>query len=342
MFTPKERLARILAEAGAPLVVGGHTHRQFDRTAGGRRMVNAGSVGRPTSTSRARTGSGSGPRRRAPPHELRHRRGRGAVPRARLSVRRRDARPRRRRRRGRRVRGVEREAGVAGVADRARSRREVRHLRRAPRAAGRRARRRAGARRGLRRRHGRVHRRGRAARRHHRGARRAAARAAPAPVAARLPRLRGPPEERLRAPRPRHPGRVVRRPRLLQGHARHGDRPGGGDPVAGLDRQARPRARARRGDRCGRARPRQDDAPAAIFGYTIWNDVSARDVQGRELPVGMGPGKAKDWDGSNVLGPCIATARRGRPRRGAHAGARQRRAVGRGHAREHAPLLRRT
>jgi 2-keto-4-pentenoate hydratase/2-oxohepta-3-ene-1,7-dioic acid hydratase in catechol pathway len=51
-----------------------------------------------------------------------------------------------------------------------------------------------------------------------------------------------------------------------------------------------------------------DDASAAIFGYTIWNDLSARDVQARELPVGMGPGKAKDWDGSNVLGPCIATA----------------------------------
>ena len=36
--------------------------------------------------------------------------------------------------------------------------------------------------------------------------------------------------------------------------------------------------------------------------------MSARDVQARELPVGMGPGKAKDWDGSNVLGPCIVTA----------------------------------
>jgi diadenosine tetraphosphatase ApaH/serine/threonine PP2A family protein phosphatase len=47
VFTPDERLARILAEADAPLVVGGHTHRQFDRVAGGRRMVNAGSVGRP-------------------------------------------------------------------------------------------------------------------------------------------------------------------------------------------------------------------------------------------------------------------------------------------------------
>src|SRR6185312_17135229 len=51
-----------------------------------------------------------------------------------------------------------------------------------------------------------------------------------------------------------------------------------------------------------------DDAAGCIFGYTIWNDLSARDVQTRELPVGMGPGKAKDWDGSNVLGPCIVTA----------------------------------
>jgi 2-keto-4-pentenoate hydratase/2-oxohepta-3-ene-1,7-dioic acid hydratase in catechol pathway len=50
------------------------------------------------------------------------------------------------------------------------------------------------------------------------------------------------------------------------------------------------------------------EADACIFGYTIWNDVSARDVQTRELPVGMGPGKAKDWDGSNVLGPCLVTA----------------------------------
>jgi 2-keto-4-pentenoate hydratase/2-oxohepta-3-ene-1,7-dioic acid hydratase in catechol pathway len=45
-----------------------------------------------------------------------------------------------------------------------------------------------------------------------------------------------------------------------------------------------------------------------VFGYTIWNDMSARDVQTQELPIGMGPAKAKDWDGSNVLGPCIVTA----------------------------------
>src|SRR5438045_3074772 len=45
-----------------------------------------------------------------------------------------------------------------------------------------------------------------------------------------------------------------------------------------------------------------------VFGYTIWNDMSARDVQTRELPIGMGPAKANDWHGSNVLGPCIVTA----------------------------------
>jgi 2-keto-4-pentenoate hydratase/2-oxohepta-3-ene-1,7-dioic acid hydratase in catechol pathway len=49
------------------------------------------------------------------------------------------------------------------------------------------------------------------------------------------------------------------------------------------------------------------DALEHIFGWTIWNDVSARDVQAGELKLGLGPAKAKDWDGSNVLGPCIVT-----------------------------------
>jgi 2-keto-4-pentenoate hydratase/2-oxohepta-3-ene-1,7-dioic acid hydratase in catechol pathway len=53
---------------------------------------------------------------------------------------------------------------------------------------------------------------------------------------------------------------------------------------------------------------RAEDAMDHVFGWTIWNDMSARDTQTRELPIGMGPGKAKDWDGSNVLGPCIVTA----------------------------------
>ena len=51
-----------------------------------------------------------------------------------------------------------------------------------------------------------------------------------------------------------------------------------------------------------------ENAADYIFGYTIWNDVSARDVQRVEMPIGLGPGKAKDWDGSNVIGPCIVTA----------------------------------
>jgi len=50
------------------------------------------------------------------------------------------------------------------------------------------------------------------------------------------------------------------------------------------------------------------DAMDHVFGYTLWNDFSARDVQSRELPIGMGPAKAKDWDGSNALGPCLVTA----------------------------------
>lgn len=50
------------------------------------------------------------------------------------------------------------------------------------------------------------------------------------------------------------------------------------------------------------------DATNHIFGYTIFNDVSARDMQFRVAPVGMGPGKGKDFDTSNVLGPWIVTA----------------------------------
>jgi 2-keto-4-pentenoate hydratase/2-oxohepta-3-ene-1,7-dioic acid hydratase in catechol pathway len=50
-----------------------------------------------------------------------------------------------------------------------------------------------------------------------------------------------------------------------------------------------------------------EDALDFVFGFTIWNDMSARDVQRRELPIGMGPAKAKEWDGSNVLGPCLVT-----------------------------------
>lgn len=49
-------------------------------------------------------------------------------------------------------------------------------------------------------------------------------------------------------------------------------------------------------------------ARQAIFGYTIFNDFSARDAQMREMAGPLGPAKGKDFDGANALGPCIVTA----------------------------------
>jgi fumarylacetoacetate (FAA) hydrolase len=51
---------------------------------------------------------------------------------------------------------------------------------------------------------------------------------------------------------------------------------------------------------------RPEDAPAHIFGYTVFNDWSARDIQRAEMKVGLGPAKAKDF--ASALGPCIVTA----------------------------------
>ena len=45
-----------------------------------------------------------------------------------------------------------------------------------------------------------------------------------------------------------------------------------------------------------------------IFGYTVYNDVSARDAQADEMPGMLGPAKGKDFDTGNVIGPCIVTA----------------------------------
>ena len=50
------------------------------------------------------------------------------------------------------------------------------------------------------------------------------------------------------------------------------------------------------------------DAPGHIFGYTILNDVSARDAQMKEMPGQLGPAKGKDFDTGNILGPWIVTA----------------------------------
>ena len=46
-LTQEDRLLPIFEGVNAPLVVCGHTHMQFDRTVGGIRVVNAGSVGMP-------------------------------------------------------------------------------------------------------------------------------------------------------------------------------------------------------------------------------------------------------------------------------------------------------
>lgn len=51
-----------------------------------------------------------------------------------------------------------------------------------------------------------------------------------------------------------------------------------------------------------------DKARELIFGYTIFNDMTARDTQSVEMSVGLGPAKAKDFDTGNVMGPCLVTA----------------------------------
>lgn len=56
-------------------------------------------------------------------------------------------------------------------------------------------------------------------------------------------------------------------------------------------------------------RPGRDIAPENalehIFGFTIFNDWSARDLQRQEMKVGLGPAKGKDFASS--LGPVIVT-----------------------------------
>ena len=52
----------------------------------------------------------------------------------------------------------------------------------------------------------------------------------------------------------------------------------------------------------------REDARGHIFGYCIFNDVSARDQQVREMRGNLGPTKGKDFDTGNVLGPWLVTA----------------------------------
>lgn len=50
-----------------------------------------------------------------------------------------------------------------------------------------------------------------------------------------------------------------------------------------------------------------DKATDYIAGFTVYNDMSARDAQGLEMPGKLGPAKGKDFDTGNVMGPCLVT-----------------------------------
>lgn len=56
----------------------------------------------------------------------------------------------------------------------------------------------------------------------------------------------------------------------------------------------------------GRDIPRER-AARHIGGYTIFNDLSARDTQGQEMTLLLGPAKGKDFDTGNAMGPWLVT-----------------------------------
>jgi 2-keto-4-pentenoate hydratase/2-oxohepta-3-ene-1,7-dioic acid hydratase in catechol pathway len=58
----------------------------------------------------------------------------------------------------------------------------------------------------------------------------------------------------------------------------------------------------------GGANVPREQAMAHVFGYTIYNDFSARAIQSREMSVGLGPAKGKDFRRGHVFGPWLVTA----------------------------------
>ncbi|QCI65405.1 fumarylacetoacetate hydrolase family protein [Phreatobacter stygius] len=52
----------------------------------------------------------------------------------------------------------------------------------------------------------------------------------------------------------------------------------------------------------------RDKAKDHIFGYTIFNDFSARDAQLAEMQGMLGPTKGKSFDAGNAMGPYLVTA----------------------------------
>jgi 2-keto-4-pentenoate hydratase/2-oxohepta-3-ene-1,7-dioic acid hydratase in catechol pathway len=49
-----------------------------------------------------------------------------------------------------------------------------------------------------------------------------------------------------------------------------------------------------------------ENAYKHIFGYTVFNDISARDIQKKEMAIRLGPAKGKDF--CSIMGPVIITA----------------------------------
>jgi len=52
----------------------------------------------------------------------------------------------------------------------------------------------------------------------------------------------------------------------------------------------------------------REKARSHIFGFCIFNDMSARDAQIKEMQGQLGPAKGKDFDTGNILGPWLVTA----------------------------------
>lgn len=52
----------------------------------------------------------------------------------------------------------------------------------------------------------------------------------------------------------------------------------------------------------------REEAMQHVFGYMIYNDFSERIIQAREMTVGLGPAKGKDFIRGHVLGPWLVTA----------------------------------
>lgn len=50
-----------------------------------------------------------------------------------------------------------------------------------------------------------------------------------------------------------------------------------------------------------------EGAEEYIFGYSVYNDFSARDLQFDETQSGFGPAKSKSFDGANAIGPWVVT-----------------------------------